>query len=44
MGRLLLLIFMMTALALPLASCGKKGSPQPPADVPNTFPRTYPHD
>ena len=30
-------------IALALAACGKKGTPQPPADEPNTYPRTYPH-
>jgi predicted small lipoprotein YifL len=25
-----------------LVSCGKKGSPKPPADEPNTYPRNYP--
>jgi len=29
-------------LALPLAACGKKGTPEPPPGVPNTYPRTYP--
>ena len=27
-----------------LAGCGKKGNPQPPPDVPNTYPRTYPSE
>ena len=31
-------------IALALAGCGKKGAPQPPADVPNTYPRTYPSE
>ncbi len=25
-----------------LAACGKKGPPQPPPGVPNTFPQSYP--
>jgi predicted small lipoprotein YifL len=29
-------------VVLVLAGCGKKGTPQPPPDEPNTFPRTYP--
>jgi predicted small lipoprotein YifL len=31
-------------IALALAGCGKKGAPQPPPDVPNTYPRTYPSE
>jgi predicted small lipoprotein YifL len=31
-------------IATALAGCGKKGSPQPPPDVPNTYPRTYPSE
>ena len=31
-------------VVLALAGCGKKGSPQPPPGVPNTYPRTYPSD
>jgi len=31
-------------IALALAGCGKKGNPQPPPDVPNTYPRTYPSE
>ena len=27
-----------------LAACGKKGEPEPPAGVPNTYPRTYPSE
>ena len=29
-------------LGLALAGCGKKGDPQPPSGVPNTYPRVYP--
>jgi predicted small lipoprotein YifL len=36
-GALVLLV-----VALGLAGCAKKGPPQPPADEPNTYPRTYP--
>lgn len=35
----IVLVLMVAAL---LAGCGKKGNPSPPADEPNTFPRTYP--
>jgi predicted small lipoprotein YifL len=31
-------------IALSLTGCGKKGAPQPPPDVPNTYPRTYPSE
>ena len=30
-------------IAAALAGCGKKNSPQPPPDEPNTYPRTYPN-
>ena len=29
-------------VGLVLTGCGKKGDPQPPPGVPNTYPRTYP--
>ena len=29
-------------IVLALASCGKKGPPQPPPGVPNTYPQHYP--
>ena len=29
-------------VVLMLASCGKKSAPQPPTDVPNTYPQAYP--
>ena len=29
-------------VALALAACGKKGAPQPPRGVPNTYPQQYP--
>jgi predicted small lipoprotein YifL len=37
-ARLLILLI----VVLGLAGCGKKGTPQPPPDQPNTYPRTYP--
>jgi predicted small lipoprotein YifL len=37
-ARLLALLLVVVALA----ACGKKGSPRPPADEPNTYPRNYP--
>jgi predicted small lipoprotein YifL len=38
MARMLILCLVVLALA----GCGKRGTPQPPADEPNTYPRTYP--
>jgi predicted small lipoprotein YifL len=35
-------VLVVLLIALALAGCGKKGTPQPPPDQPNTFPRTYP--
>jgi len=43
-ARRLVLLAALLLLALPLAACGKKGAPQPPADEPNTYPRTYPRE
>jgi hypothetical protein len=31
-------------LSLALGGCGKKNAPQPPPDVPNTYPRAYPSE
>jgi Prokaryotic lipoprotein-attachment site len=31
-------------LSLALTGCGKRGPPEPPPDVPNTFPRPYPSE
>jgi hypothetical protein len=39
-SRTLLLLI----VALGLADCGKKGSPQPPPGVPNVYPRSYPRE
>ncbi len=35
-------VLVLLVVAVALAGCGKKGSPQPPPDQPNTYPRTYP--
>ena len=35
-------VLVLLVVALGLAACAKKGAPQPPADEPNTYPRTYP--
>jgi predicted small lipoprotein YifL len=32
------------ALCLGLGACGKKGLPQPPPGVPNTYPQPYPRE
>jgi hypothetical protein len=31
-------------LSLALTGCGKRGPPEPPPDVPNTFPMPYPSE
>jgi len=31
-------------LSLMLTSCGRRNAPEPPPDVPNTFPRPYPSE
>jgi hypothetical protein len=35
---------MLLVAAFALADCGKKGPPQPPAGVPNVYPRAYPRE
>jgi predicted small lipoprotein YifL len=39
-----LLALFLALLVLPLAACGKKGAPSPPADEPSTYPRSYPRE
>jgi predicted small lipoprotein YifL len=39
-----LLALLCLSLALGLAACGKRGTPQPPPGEVSTYPRTYPHD
>jgi len=36
--------FLITILFLALSGCGKKNAPQPPPDVPHTYPRSYPSE
>jgi len=42
--RALLLLVVLAGLLAPLAACGRKNPPEPPEGVPQTFPRTYPHE
>jgi predicted small lipoprotein YifL len=41
--RLLARLLALLVLGVALAGCGKKGPPQPPPGVPNTYPRVYPN-
>jgi hypothetical protein len=38
------LVIVTVVLALALTGCGKKGVPEPPPGVPNTFPLPYPSE
>jgi hypothetical protein len=40
--RALLVVAAAAMLTASLAACAKKGPPQPPAGVPDTYPRVYP--
>jgi len=31
-------------LSLALTGCGRRNAPEPPPDVPNTYPRPYPSE
>jgi hypothetical protein len=43
LGRACIGAVVLLALGLALAGCGRKGPPQPPPGVPDTYPRVYPH-
>ena len=38
------LVIVAVVLSLALTGCGKRGVPEPPPDVPNTFPLPYPSE
>jgi hypothetical protein len=40
--RAIILFFLV--ICVTLAGCGKRNAPQPPPDVPNTYPRPYPSE
>jgi predicted small lipoprotein YifL len=42
--RAFLALALLAVLVAPLAACGKKGGPAPPAGEPNTYPRSYPRE
>jgi predicted small lipoprotein YifL len=42
MTRRALLLALAAALAVPLAACGRKGTPEPPEDADPKAPRRYP--
>jgi hypothetical protein len=42
MTRALLVVAAAAILSGSLVACAKKGVPQPPAGVPDTYPRVYP--
>ena len=44
LARRLILLGVLAALALPIASCGKKNQPEPPPGSQNTYPRVYPSE
>ena len=37
-------IMALLLIAVALVGCGKKGNPQPPPGVPDSYPRTYPSE
>lgn len=43
-GVVSLCALLVVMFSLALAGCGKRNAPQPPPDVPNTYPRPYPSE
>ncbi len=39
---ILVRVLVLMLVVVTLAACGKKSSPSPPTDVPNTYPMQYP--
>jgi predicted small lipoprotein YifL len=44
MSRMVVRGLAVLLIAAALAGCGKKGTPQPPPGVPDTYPRHYPSE
>ena len=42
MGRLIIMLFVLTVLAFAVTACGKKGALEQPEGTDPTYPRTYP--
>lgn len=42
MGRLIIMLFVLTAMAFAVTACGKKGGLEQPEGTEPTYPRTYP--
>lgn len=42
MGRLIVMLFVLTVLAFAVTACGKKGALEQPEGTESTYPRTYP--
>ena len=42
MGRLVMMMFVLTVIAFAVTACGKKGNLEPAEGTQPTYPRTYP--